>query len=167
MVTRTAGAGGRRIRHFDPRSQPRDYEAGTCHVCVIERHLGTSAALDELDRVAVGISHPSGPEAAVEEVVRSRQQWHAGASKSGAVAIDVVNPEHGLDRVPGQIWTEALIGDRGVNGGDPDLEIVEAQLDVDRHARLRRSKRLTETETLVEADKPHDVVRVDVDHGVP
>src|SRR6266516_5879381 len=137
-------------------------------MCISSR-LGSSrasVALDELDRVPVEVGYPVGTEAAGKEVMRSRQQGDAVGGQACAIAIDIVGPEDDLDRPPAEIWNEAVFGHRGVDRGDPDLEMVEAQLDVNRHALLGRSKRLAETKTLVEADKTNDVVRVDIDLGV-
>src|SRR5215204_7187096 len=122
----------------------------------------TLALLSQLDRVTVRVGHPR--EAQVgQEVVRGAERRRALGSQARVVALRIVGPEHDLDGPASEVRVQAVIRDRGLDRGDADREPVQDDLHVNRRPVLWSAEALAKAETLVEADEPHDVMRVDVD----
>ncbi len=121
--------------------------------------------LHELDRIAVGVGGPGGAEATGEEVVWGAERGGAVGGEPRVVAIDVIGPEHDLDRPPAEMRLEPVVCDRCLDRGDAELEVVEAELDVDRPL-LWGPERLLKAKPFVELGELPDVAGVEVDHRV-
>src|SRR6266516_835120 len=105
---------------------PREMSADSSFTPSVSR----SSLLNELDRIAVGVGDPGGAKPAGEEVVRRAEGADVLRGQAPIRTVDVVGPEHDLDEPAAELWAEAVVGDRRLDGGESELELVEGQLDV-------------------------------------
>ena len=87
-------------------------------------------------------------------------------SESGKITICIICPEDDLDWAPVEFGLQAVMGYCRVDGRDPDGEVVESQLDMDRVTLTGEPERLFEAETLIKGYEDAYIVRVDIDGWV-
>jgi hypothetical protein len=102
----------------------------------------SALALDQLDRIAIGVCDPAGAQPAVEKIMDRCKHRRACCGDFGQRGIAVVCPQHDFDATPVARLQTMMIC-RGLDGRDAKRETVELELDVRRVARCRRAKRST------------------------
>jgi hypothetical protein len=81
--------------------------------------------LNELDGFAVRISHPSRAEIG-KQVVRWTERGRTVGRQTSTFTVDIVSPEHDLERRTVEVRIQLVISVRGFDGDDYDLESLQA-----------------------------------------
>src|SRR5260370_30383909 len=136
------------------------------NMCITSPEEIRSAVLNELDGIAGRVGQRGGAEDG-QEVVRWAERGGAVGSQMRVVAVGGVRPEHDLDRPSTEVRAQAVIGRRGVDRGDPNLESIKGHLDVDRRPLVGRPKRLLEAEAPVAPYQAPAALGADLDSGGP